>query len=408
MDEIKILSKLEESLSVGHILIRNYVDDGKHCSAIITEGGFPYCFIDVKDFSEENQEDIKIKVNNAKAKFAIITNGETYWFLNKEKNNDFEELGYDDIIKILSGEDIRKKISGYFSKNLRFNIEEKNIIVDTTLKTVTLESTKELIFINQHFGFQELSDYTIYRYTSLNNVSSMLIDGKIKMFGPAGMNDISEINYVEKILYPADILNKLSGSTKDEINNMFIMSCSINKEDDLTQWRLYADDAKGARLRFELNKNECNGINNDKGKFSFQKIRYIDENCSEIKHLRSLIEFVSKYEYTFVFKSLHAWCHFIKPADYEIESEARLLYRLPDSNSESNPEKWILAKGTNIMNPYIEFELTKEFPLQLKDIKLGPKCPEKETNQFQLEALMKNKEKFRGITVQQSTIKHYR
>jgi len=46
----------------------------------------------------------------------------------------------------------------------------------------------------------------------------------------------------------------------------------------------------------------------------------------------------------------------------------------------------------NIFNPFIDFKLNDiEFPLELREIVLGPNCPEKNLNKVQLEELIRQK-----------------
>jgi hypothetical protein len=222
----------------------------------------------------------------------------------------------------------------------------------------------------------------------------MLNKKNIRMMGIAGMNDVSEVNYVENFLYPSD-----SQPLNPEINNVFITSCSRKKEDDLTQWRLYADDAKGARLKFSVNGNKQN--------FTIRKIIYCDiKNDEKILRLKGLVDFIrDKTGFTFVFCTLHEWSHFIKPKDYKVEDEVRLLYLLPQNES---PKGWILANNINIITPYVEFNLDENFPLTIEDIKLGPKCPEQRINKYQLNEMLKKLDSKYDDNVKESSIKNYR
>ena len=106
----------------------------------------------------------------------------------------------------------------------------------------------------------------------------------------------------------------------------------------------------------------------------------------------------------FVFNTLHEWCHFIKPDDYSVESEVRLLYKL---KNEECPKGWIISDTYRIINPYVEFSLDNSFPLKLVEIRLGPKCPEKKINKFQIEQLLKINNK-NDVKVTLSSITNYR
>ena len=93
----------------------------------------------------------------------------------------------------------------------------------------------------------------------------------------------------------------------------------------------------------------------------------------------------------------------IKPKDYKIEAEVRVLYE----NKKIKKPHWFLAKPINVLSSYIDVELNDDFPLKLKEIILGPKCPEKETNRDQLNVLLKRMD-FENVKVDFSKIDNYR
>ena len=87
---------------------------------------------------------------------------------------------------------------------------------------------------------------------------------------------------------------------------------------------------------------------------------------------------------------------------------------------------WVLTYTHTILNPIIDFQLNSSvFPIQLKEIMLGPKCPEQEINKVQLEEMLRQKRKhirknnkdssksridskLDKINIELSSIKHYR
>ncbi|WP_159452027.1 DUF2971 domain-containing protein [Hymenobacter roseosalivarius] len=196
-----------------------------------------------------------------------------------------------------------------------------------------------------------------------------------------GMNDTTEVNYVENYLYTANQdFTKFHWQTIDLYNRKFISSCSL-KDDDLTQWRLYADDSKGACLVLTINPSI------DNKSFIIKKISYGQKGGGhkELDLLRDIIiELKQKLYITFKYKNMETWKQFFKPYDYSIEEEVRILYT--SQEDESNKKAWVLTSSHNILNPYIEFKLNnKDLPFTLSEIILGPKCPEKELNQRQFE-----------------------
>ena len=73
----------------------------------------------------------------------------------------------------------------------------------------------------------------------------------------------------------------------------------------------------------------------------------------------------------------------------------------------------------SIFNPVIDFRInSKNFPIHLKTIVLGPKCPEQTTNFVQLEEMIRRKKKeikeisydsnLDNLNVELSEINHYR
>ena len=233
----------------------------------------------------------------------------------------------------------------------------------------------------------------ICRYVSLETVFNIISNKTIRMNCIVGMNDSSEVNFVGKTFYGPEYLNRIPDE-KEKINDIYILSCSsIEMKDDLTQWRLYADDAKGVCLIFEVNKPQY--------RYDVRKITYIDPEQENDSFFGKIKELVSKNN--IIFKNFHTWCHFLKPKDYEIEAEVRVLYE----NKKIKKPHWFLAKPINVLSSYIDVELNDDFPLKLKEIILGPKCPEKETNRDQLNVLLKRMG-FNDVKVDFSRIDNYR
>lgn len=357
---------------------------------IISKRYEEYCFLESNfniDRKLEFKEITESKELNEKVKQQI-----TKMIPNQNNKCDKELISYN-----------KELISKYFKDNFWLDVKNEEIMLDSEKKECSIEDKKELKLIRKIFNLQSFSG-TVYRYIPLKGLFDTLKSGNIHMSGIAGMNDVSEVDYVEKMLYDG------ASPLDPEIGKVYIMSCSINKEDDLTQWRLYGDDGKGACLTFKV-KDE---VKNEEKKFIFQKIKYINDGgyYKPLKQLKELIKYVRQVTgYTFVFKSFHDWSHFIKPKDYEVESEARVLYHVKDKNENKHkPENWIFT-NRNIANPYADIPLDEEeFPLELVEIKLGPKCPEFETNKSQLEALIKENDQIKNkkIIISKSKIEHYR
>ena len=108
------------------------------------------------------------------------------------------------------------------------------------------------------------------------------------------------------------------------------------------------------------------------------------------------------------FTQLSAWKHFFKPFDYNVEKEIRLIF-FDDEKKDNGVinHEWIKTWSHSIIIPIVDFKLNSpNFPLQLKEILLGPKMPERDTNKSQLEGLIS--QKGYTITVKKSVIDNYR
>lgn len=227
----------------------------------------------------------------------------------------------------------------------------------------------------------------VCRYTTLQSLFLMLDNKTYRMQGLVGMNDISEVDYVDEYCGLE--------SNQNDANNIFITSCSSSKlEDDLTMWRLYGDEARGVCLVFKVSKDIPE-------EFTFQKVEYVDNIGVDYR-----LEIVKRLiGCGFSFSQINKWKHFFKAAEYKIEEEVRLLFE-----RSSQDLKWNKTANSHIINPSVDFDLNKKFPLQLYKIILGPKCPEKYVNTEQIKALIRDKKLLNGsnITVTTSRIDNYR
>lgn len=227
---------------------------------------------------------------------------------------------------------------------------------------------------------------TIYRYTSLDTAFWILKNKTYRMYGIVGMNDKSEVDYFD------NYYNEKKTLSYKMLNDLFLSSCSLSY-DNLTMWRLYGDDAKGVCLVFNIKPHFSNN-------FILQAISYADDKRQDDK--LDIIKDLLKTNV--VFSDIDKWKHFFKAKDYSIEKEVRLLFQDKDSVKKRD---WIKSNDNSIINPFVEFDLLgTEFPLELKEIILGPKCPEKETNRYQLQELIQQHKL--PINVRLSEIKNYR
>lgn len=345
----------------------------------------------------------------------IITDGIKYWFIPINKHQLLESLTLNDSIsrlsKIFKNEDVFKP-QDLWSKilstlKIKFNNQYEFII--TKLEQLNISdqdftSDNYSIFLKpdierlilQYLLSQNLNinqKGVLYRYISQNALERLLIENQISMSGLAGMNDISELNTLTifqqksyEFKYEESILPNI---IKQE-NEYFINSFgSCNKSDDLTMWRLYGDEGKGACLTFEYDIEILN-----KEGFYLLPVTYINNNMSvNIRIIDLLCGKLKFYNRYFVLKNIDMWEHYIKSIDFADEQEIRLLFKY-NSNIDSSKinrrctHQWIRNKSNGIFHPIINFN-TQSYPLKLKSIILGPKFPELTTNLSQINYLAK-------------------
>lgn len=250
----------------------------------------------------------------------------------------------------------------------------------------------------------------IYRYTSLISCFNSLARNELRLNGLVGMNDRSEINYAEK--YLEEVLNQFVGNASntiakdveiDDINLKFIASCS-DKKDDLTQWRLYANDSAGACFTLQTKENIPPW-------FFVSRVSYADpvtNKNQKLEIISTVLNELQKQGIVFRFKKFKIWKHFFKPSEYATEQEVRILYLSDlDDRSKKHNVQWNLTSSHQILNPYIQISFA-ELPVFIKNIRLGPKCPEQETNLNQFRHFIKDKPTLANVKILPSKIENYR
>jgi len=431
----------EDKWRIGHSII--YFD------ITIYKRNNPLAVIEVKarlhnkNLLARATEQVRSAISISNARFGIITDNENFFLYDRSrKEEDFLELPFETIIDYLLNaekitvekkdlEEVSKIILNAAEKHLASNQEFQSLIrsksflgrikFDDKSNTYFFSGDDQGIssFENQFFikMLGEFKDTQICRYTSLKTIFEMLNYVSFRMNGLVGMNDKSEVNYVETYLNGIEKpLIKEHHNTIIAINNRYITSCSkVERKDDLTLWRLYSDDAKGVCLVFDV---KSNNLNNN---VLLQKVKYADEDGKHkeldfLKQVKDDVESITGFN--FEFKKIGYWKHFFKPYDYSIEEEVRLLIIDNDSLTKIKSD-WVMTFTHSIINPIMDFGLnSKSFPIQLKEILLGPKCPEPESNLVQIKEMIRRKKReiiekssdsnLNNLKVELSKIKHYR
>lgn len=388
----------------------------------------------------------KNSINLTNARFCIFTDNNLFYLYDRSINeNKFFEYSFDQILirinnikyNINPNADIviqifKEKVKKYFKNNEEF------------IKFIDLNLNKDLIGFDEikscfYFNEIEQNDFTsfenkffynllgsfkinyIYRYTTLNGLFDSLKNLTFRMNGIIGMNDKSETNFVDQYLLRKESsvisdrpLNFENSKKISSLNKRYISSCSSNK-DDLTLWRLYGDDAKGVCMEFKINTEKINSS------FLIHKVKYANSRgeINELDFIAEILQTVNrKTRYNFEFRKLKVWNHFFKPYEYAIEKEIRILV-IDNEILEKINEDWILTNVNSIINPVIDFRLNDiNSPFQLNKIIIGPKCPERITNQVQINEMILRKiieinntnlnSNLNGIKVECSKIMHYR
>lgn len=315
-------------------------------------------------------------------------------------------------------EALKTKLANHFSKekiqkHLRYNSDGQFFHFTGDLRDLeTFENTFFRLLTEE-----VKTDEFIYRYTTLDTVFSTIKYTSIRLNGIVGMNDTSEVGYVESYLdngfVPMDNITDV-----EQINNRFIF-CSSVLRDDLMQWRLYGDDCKGACLKFRVKKSSLlSGL-------QLRKISYGIEKDGKNYHpelvlVAEIIKAVKElHKQSVQFRALGIWKHFFKSFEYSPEKEVRLLLirtntesikgeRLVDEQPHSIKKDWCLTTSHQIINPFVTIALDDDaIPFELKEIMLGPKCPEIIANKKQFTQLLRERN-LDNVTTEISRIKNYR
>lgn len=370
---------------------------GTHISEIdivIYHQNIPIAIVEVKTLLSAKSEifamhQISRCLDIVPCKYGIITDGETFRYFN---NQTWMTFSLDKLVERLK-ETTENQPEKKIIDKIRLILEKANfkdlcseIIEDAN--GCRFNTDAEAKFWNSIFNKKVT---TIYRYVSLDTIFESIKKANIRMNGIVGMNDSSEISYFDEYCYGKKI------PSYKFLDNVYISSCTELK-DNLTMWRLYGDDAKGVCLEFEVKDNISSA-------FLLHPVNYPDkgEKNSNLEMIKKMINL------EFHFEHVDKWKYFFKARDYAVEEEVRLLY-IDDGKGVINSKKdWVKTNDTSIINPVIDFGITEsEFPLTLKTIFVGPKCPEKETNIEQLKELIASKKLSINVNVVPSKIKNYR
>ena len=261
---------------------------------------------------------------------------------------------------------------------------------DTSFGYFWLISDMENKFFLQLLGEISIGQ-NLTKYTSSRSLDYICGYNQQSMTSLVGMNDSEECLYASHYMEQRGYDRLLSDSEDIQYGTMAYITSFTDKEDDLTMWRLYGDDAKGIALNFCLN----NDLSNN---FYLAHVSYAkeDKQHPELELLLKMME-ITIGECKFCFKNLYLWRFFFKPYDYKIEDEIRLLYFV-DKNSKKTT--WIKS-ASGIYTPIIKFPIVDEtcdmeespllYPLTLSKVTLGPQFVEAEKNRETISQMFKTR-----------------
>lgn len=329
----------------------------------------------------------------ASKKYGIITNGVFYSIFKKGSDNHYVTSNVAELEDIIDTNNIDNKIIYQQVKAIKYLLSD--YVANETIERLKFDGHKwrfhsvieEIYFWEELLKCNDLRGCEMCKYTSINSVIGMLDNNTIRMSGLAGMNDTTEINYLDEYCKTGNANNPR------EYNKVYILSLNPDP-DDLTMWRLYSGDAKGVNIGFQVCGNVTPSIYNP---FIMHKMTYAERHGyhSKLEIIKLLIS------NGFEFMDIDRWKHFFKPYEYRVERETRLLY----INSNVQHIKWTNLPKEQIINPYLDFDI-KTFPLQPTKISLGPKYPERKINVKQLQTYIR--QKGYNFKVIESKIDNYR
>ena len=246
--------------------------------------------------------------------------------------------------------------------------------------------------------FDNTPETSLYHYTSLNTLLTILKNKKLRFSNRLYLNDSSEGRYVIKIclekideIWPND--SEYNKETfKDELCNLethitntqfnfFQVSLSLD-EDSLTMWNYYAK-GNGTNLKLSegplINSLKSHLYNNSLGKLAFLHGRVVYDQTKQTEILkRLLLDFSRTKQYFNEWYLFTSWAilnvgTLFKHPQFEPEHEYRIAYnilsdvRLPNrcvslfkDSAKNEPYCIDVYERENMLVPYIDVDFNKD------------------------------------------------
>lgn len=269
---------------------------------------------------------------------------------------------------------VKEKIQDQIDKTYGISVQMDDILYDLAAKCYLLKEDAERLLLEDKMPVRDVDTDEIAKYTTFEGLVAILQSGKIRMNSIVSMNDKTETDFLEDCIknykeeYEQDY-DKYLFADKEFITSF------TTRIDELDMWRLYGDNARGVCMVFERKDKKNDGL---------YKINYIDP-VNDLTKEDELMESLKENGVRFRLNLLEKFRHFMKHADYDTESEYRLL-----KHSEKT-DGWFVNRDNGILTPYLEFDLRKtgkpedgDYPFKLKKIIVGPAMNEKVANLMQV------------------------
>lgn len=334
----------------------------------------------IYDISKNSEQESPLyvgdNVNIAISTLKKIIKKKTEKQIEKHIYNNFRNLLY----TFYSPKNIDKEIEDSkkkeFDNYYPFDIIVNSLLLDKENKTVSSISNSKndygTLLLNVLIEDLEAKKGKIklYRYSTLDAIFSTIKYFTYRFNGIQGMNDQKEGLFLFEDLF------EINSDFNERINDIFISSCST-KYDNLTMWRLYGDNSKGASITIELNDDYKTNP------FYIKKLYY-----KNIERIKSKIQFlnaqINELGYALDSKMFSLFPFFIKSYHYDIEAEVRILYdKSLNGNLDTTKCEWGISEPYKIIRPYVDINIfvgnDKEYnpilPFKITEIVLGPNCP---------------------------------
>lgn len=186
------------------------------------------------------------------------------------------------------------------------------------------------------FGYDGLFNSTPYEislqqsfihYTSLQSLSSILINGYFRFSEFRHFEDKAELHYASMLFDDNEILKSSSQKIDDKKECCFALSACIVPDETMKNsfmWEKYGNKGRGVIIQFKLNYNKsCN--------FLFGKMQYGDKELKPIKKLKELAQKFyadnNKFKYDDFSEVILELLAYHKFEKYREENEVRIFCR---------------------------------------------------------------------------------